>query len=118
MAVNVALQEDPLKNEIISAVKKITVRVESIESALAKMEDFNGSLSRKGISCEIEAGMGTVIVDGHGQLVRVRLDADTFGTGDTPQLGARIVTAIRTAQDEAKRAQDLRIDELAREMWQ
>jgi DNA-binding protein YbaB len=112
------MPEDPLRDQIIAMVKTTTARVESIEAALTKIEEFDESLPKKGTRCELEAGMGSVVVDGNGQLVRVQLNADSFDTGDVSKLGARVVKAISTAQERARAAQEAHIDRLAAEMWQ
>jgi DNA-binding protein YbaB len=112
------MAEDALKDEIIAMVKTTTTRVERIEAALAKIEDFDESLPAKGTRSEIESGMGSVVVDGHGLLVRVQLNADSFDTGDVSQLGSRVVKAILAAQQSAKEAREAHIDQLAGEMWQ
>jgi DNA-binding protein YbaB len=112
------MAEDALKDEIIAMVKTTTSRVERIESALTKIEDFDESLPKKGTQCEIEAGMGSVVVDGYGQLVRVQLSPHSFDTGDVSKLGTRVVKAVLAAQESAKKAREARIDQLAGEMWQ
>lgn len=112
------MSEDPLKEQIIAMVKTTTTRVESVEAALTKIEAFDESLSKMGTRCEIEASMGSVVVDGNGQLVRVQLNADSFDTGDVSKLGTRVVKAISTARERAQAAQEAHIDRLAAEMWQ
>lgn len=111
------MSQDPLKDQIIDLVNSITARVQSIDAALARIEDLDESLCQQGTRCEIEAGMGSVVVDGNGRLVGVHLNADSFGTGDTSKLGARVVKAILMAQASARTARDAHIDRLAREMW-
>ena len=115
---DVSGQGDPLKEEVIAAVARVAARVEGIESVLAQIEDLDDSVADKRVSCSIAADMGTVVVDGNGQLVGVRLNSDAFGSGDIARLGVRLVAAINAARDQVGRSRGERIDELARNMWQ
>ncbi|GLY84956.1 hypothetical protein Airi02_028850 [Actinoallomurus iriomotensis] len=90
------MSEDPLKDQIITAVKAVTGRVEAIDAVMKEIDEFDGSLGDKGTRCEIEAGMGFVVVDGHGRLVRVRLNPDSLETGDASKLGPRVLTRSGT----------------------
>jgi DNA-binding protein YbaB len=112
------MSEDPLKDQIITAVKTITGRVEAIDAVMREIDEFEGSLGDKGTRCEIEADMGSVTVDGHGRLVRVQLNPESLETGDTSKLGTRILEAIVAARRHALSARDAHIDQLAQKLWQ
>ncbi|GLY73452.1 YbaB/EbfC family nucleoid-associated protein [Actinoallomurus iriomotensis] len=112
------MSEDPLKDQIITAVKAVTGRVEAIDAVMKEIDEFDGSLGARGTRCEIEAGMGFVTVDGDGRLVRVRLNPDSLETGDAFKLGSRVLEAIAAARRRALSARDAHIDKLARKMWQ
>ncbi|WP_329242456.1 YbaB/EbfC family nucleoid-associated protein [Actinoallomurus sp. NBC_01490] len=112
------MSEDPLKDQIITALQAITGRVEAIDAVLTKIDELDGSLVDKGARCEIESGMGSVTVDGHGRIIRVRLNPDSLETGDASKLGPRVLEAITVARRRALGARDAHIDDLVRKMWQ
>lgn len=82
--------------------------LERLDSALSAVQE---SRSSEVVIHKIEAGLGTVRVDGHGRLLDITLDTGAVSRSNPDIFGERILTALHAAEKEAHNAYLERIAE-------
>lgn len=89
--------------------RRINVLVNSVNRAARDVEITVAGFSKWGLRQEIENGLGSVVVDGNGDLIRIHLDNERVPLSDISQLGERIVSAVNAAEDRVRKVRVQRV---------
>lgn len=84
--------------EVEDGERRTQLIVDAVEDHAQRLRELKESFMRMGLKQEIEPNLGTVVVNGNGDLLSIKFDDAALRASDLGSLGARIVAAIKTAE--------------------
>ncbi|MCO5966921.1 YbaB/EbfC family nucleoid-associated protein [Actinoallomurus soli] len=94
--------------------RRVNALVNAVNRAARDVEITVAGFSKWGLRQEMENGIGMVIVNGNGELVRIDFDHEKVSISDPSQLGKRIVSAVNVAEERVRKVRLQRVKQSLR----